>query len=963
MTKQRFFAQPRADPAITKPGRSTAPTPAAPHRSALLPPLGMLALPRAGRRLLSGSALRTPIPSATYDAVVVGGGVVGSSVAYNLQKQGLSTLLLEAHALTAGTTWHTAGMLWRLRPSYVDIELHTRTRQLAIELQEDDSAWTENGGLFIACNKERLAEYERLAQTGVKYGIESSVLSPSEAKDVHPLLNVDDIYGALYSPSDGTLDPEGLTKAYAKAAKALGATVIEGVRVAGVQIEQFTAIDGAAATRVLGIDTECGQQVRATHVINACGGWAGGLSASVGAPLPLLAMKHAYVVTESLQEHGMHGGLPNVRDHDLSIYLKAQGTALAIGGYERNPEFWESPQPDFAFGLFDLDWDTFLQNMEGHLQRCPPIETVGIASTVCGPEAFTPDHKPLVGPQPGVRGFWQACGFNSMGMMLSGGMGEQLAHWVSTGAPAIDMFSYDPARFHADTASDAAWVKQRTHESYAKTYAIVFPSDEALAGRGMRRSALYESLARRGCVYQARHGFERPGWFAGPSVGTDALPKHPYDYYGAYSESGSGWRLGEGHADVPQHKDHLYNDLIDGELTFDWPQSFSAVAAECHAAREGCALFDTSYFGKLLLDGPRADEAMQWMCSADLEGKPVGAVTYTPLCNGNGGVEADLTVTKVGENEWYLVTGGATKSRDVRWMHEALEAGGFGGKTGGVTLTDLSDAVTLLSVQGPYSHALLKPLVGSGAIDDLDTFAFSTARDVTFAGIDGVRCLRLTFMGELGFELHLPAHSAAAAYETLRSAATELSAATGAPIRDAGYFAIDSLSAEKSYRHWHADLGVADTPMEAGIGFTTLPKLKRPDKVRFLGSEALHAKQAAGLQRRLVTLVLDQDGGPGGYAPPLHGGEAILRDGKCLGIVRSTAYGHTLGRTIVTGYVECPEDLPKITPKWLREGSWAVSSKLTSTLSASLHLKPPFDPEGKRIRGEYHEDEPLEAHS
>jgi len=243
---------------------------------------------------------------------VVGGGVVGSSVAYQLQKRGLSTLLLEAHQLTAGTTWHTAGMLWRLRPSYVDIELHTRTRQLAMELQEDGEAWTENGGLFIACNKERLAEYERLAQTGVYYGIESSVVSPAEAKKIHPLLNVDDVYGGIYSPTDGTLDPAGLTNAYAKAAKGLGAKVVEGIRVASVGTEGIASADGTTAQRVTGITTECGQTVKATHVINACGSWAGPLSASVGAPLPLLAMKHAYVVTEGLEEHGMHGGLPNV---------------------------------------------------------------------------------------------------------------------------------------------------------------------------------------------------------------------------------------------------------------------------------------------------------------------------------------------------------------------------------------------------------------------------------------------------------------------------------------------------------------------------------------------------------------------------------------------------------------------------------------------------------------------------
>lgn len=851
-------------------------------------------------------------------------------------------------------------MLWRLRPSYVDIEMHTRTRELAIALEADEgSAWTQNGGLFIACNKERLAEYERLAQTGVQYGIESSVLSPKEAKEVHPLLNVDDIYGALFSPTDGTLDPEGLTQAYARAAKSLGATVVEGVRVASVQTESYSGVqDGTAASRVIGLTTTCGQHVKTTNVINACGGWSGELSASVGAPLPLLAMKHAYVVTEGLHEYGMHGGLPNVRDHDLSIYLKAQGSALAIGGYESNPEFWDRPEPGFAFGLFDLDWDTFLQNMEGHLQRCPAIGEVGIASTVCGPEAFTPDHKPLVGPQPGVAGFWQACGFNSMGMMLSGGMGEQLAHWIVTGAPAIDLFSYDPARYHESTVTNASWVKQRTHESYAKTYAIVFPSDEALAGRGMRKSALYESLMKRGCVYQARHGYERPGWFETNSAdATDGalLPKPRYDYYGAYTEAGSGWRLGEGApAEVPAHTHHEYHELINGELTFDWPRSFAAVAAECRACREGIAFFDTSYFGKLLLDGPRADEAMQWMCAADLDGKSAGSVTYTPLCNANGGVEADLTVTKLADNQWYLVTGGATKSRDLRWMMAALEAGGFGGgKSCGVGISDLSDEFTILSVQGPSSRELLKPLVVGGVLDDLSAFPFSTARDdLTVAGVHGVRCLRLTFMGEMGFELHIPAQKAAEAYEKIRTAADEIGAQKGVPVADAGYFAIDSLSAEKSYRHWHADVGVADTPMEAGIGFTTLPKLKRDDNPMFLGGEALRAKHAAGLQRRLVTLVVDEPGGPTGTAPPLHGGEALLRNGECLGIVRSTAYGHTLGRTIVTGYIGCPDGVAKLTPKWLREGSWAISSKLKRTLPATLHLKPPFDPEGKRINGE-----------
>jgi len=856
--------------------------------------------------------------------------------------------------LTAGTTWHTAGMLWRLRPSYVDIELHTYTRELAMKLEEEPgAAWTENGGLFIAANKERLAEYERLGQTGEYYGIPSTIASPTEIRAIHPLINTEDVYGALYSPTDGTLDPSGLVTGYARAAKRLGAKIVEGVRVANIDCEAYTAVDGGGATRVRGVRTEGGQTIRATHVINACGAWAGAISEMAGAPLPLLAMKHAYVVTEALE--GMHGGLPNVRDHDLSIYLKAQGNAMAIGGYERNPEFWHSPSPTFSFGLFELDWETFLQNTMGHIQRCPAIEHTGIQSTVCGPESFTPDHKPLVGPQPGVRGLWQSCGFNSMGMMLSGGIGRELAEWVVTGAPKVDLFGYDPARFHATTVADATWVKDRTHESYAKTYAIVFPSDEALAGRGARRSALYEPLAARGCVFQARHGYERPGWFAGDSVGKTALPK-PYDYYGAYSEEDSGWRLGDGGSDVAAHETHLYNELIDGELTFSWPQSFETVAAEVHAARNGVALFDQSYFGKLLFDGPRADEAMQWICGADMEGREPGSVTYTPLCNAFGGVEADVTVSCLAANRWYMCTGGSTASHDRRWIEEALEAGGFGGANGGVKLHDVSEAVTLLSVQGPLSHRLLAPLVANGAIDDLESFAFSTAREVSVAGVDGVRLIRLTFVGELGFELHMPASGARKVYEAVHAAGDALEQSTGLPVADAGYFAIDSLSAEKSYRHWHADLGCADSPMEAAIGFTVLPKLKREDAPNFLGREALVAKRERGLLRRLVTLTLEAPGGPSGVTPPLHGAEVIERDGVPLGIVRSTAYGHTIGRTIVTGYVDCPEGLDKITLQWLREGSWSVRSKRKEPLAAMLHLKAPFDPDGKRIKGEYKED-------
>ena len=923
--------------------------------------LGAAAISRAPRvvsRALSGAAPELP---ARVDTVVIGGGCVGASVALHLQQRGLSTLLLERHALTAGTTWHTAGMLWRLRPSYVDIELHGYTRELAIALEADPSvgvaSWVENGGLFVAVNRERLAEYERLSEAGRLYGIESHVLSPTQTRDVHPLLEVSDVYGSMYSPTDGTLDPAGLTQAYTRKARNLGAKVHEGVSVASIETVPHApaagGVDAGRGTRVVAIHTADGQRVETTHVVNACGAWANELAATAGVQLPLLAMKHAYVVTDAIE--GMHGGLPNVRDHDLSIYLKAQGSALALGGYETNPEFWRYADPSFAFGLFELDWETFLQNTEGHIRRCPAVESAGISSTVCGPESFTPDHKPLVGPDATVSGYWSCCGFNSMGMMLSGGMGRELAKWIETGASSLNLFAYDPARFHKQNVADGGWVRSTTHESYAKTYAIVFPHDEPLAGRLSRTSALHDALAKRGCVFQARHGYERPGWFdpsgavGGAEAGPPPLLPKPYDYYGAYAEEGSGWRLEEGIDSVPKHSEHAYEEFINGELTFDWPASHELTARECAAARTGAALFDQSYFGKLVIDGPDADAAMQWLCGADVEGRVPGDVIYTPLCNAHGGVEADLTVSKLeGERGWYICTGGATQSRDRRWIARALEEGGYGLGSGKVNLHDCSDDLTLLSVQGPLSRRLLAPLVSDGALDNLSAFPFSSMRELSVAGVSGVRCLRLTFVGELGFELHMPAEHAPSVYAAIQERAAELAEATGRPIADAGYRAIDSLSAEKNFRHWHADLSNADSPLEAGIGFTVLPKLKRADAPDFLGRSALVAQRAAGLRKRLVCLVLDDVD-----APPLHGSESLIRNGEVVGLVRSSAYGHTIKRMVLTGYANVPETNQKKPLEWLRQGEWAVSSRRGTPLGATLHLKAPFDPSGLRTKGEY----------
>uniref|UniRef100_A0A8C4ILK9 Sarcosine dehydrogenase n=1 Tax=Dicentrarchus labrax TaxID=13489 RepID=A0A8C4ILK9_DICLA len=380
-----------------------------------------------------------PLPRSA-DVVVIGGGSLGCQTIYHLAKMGLTNVvLLERDRLTAGTTWHTAGLLWQLRPSDVEVELLAHTRNvISKDLEEETglhTGWIQNGGLFIASNKQRLDEYKRLMSLGKVYGIESHVLSPAETKDLYPLMNVDDLYGTLYVPKDGTMDPAGTCTTLTRAASARGATVIENCPVTGIQVRT----DDFGMKKVKAVETPHGT-IETPCVVNCAGVWAAKLGEMAGVKVPLIAMHHAYVVTERIE--GIQN-MPNVRDHDASVYLRLQGDALSVGGYEQNPIFWEEVSDKFAFSLFDLDWDVFTQHIEGAINRVPALEQTGIKSTVCGPESFTADHKPLMGEAPEVRGFFLGCGFNSAGMMLGGGCGRELAHWIIHGRPEKDMYGYD----------------------------------------------------------------------------------------------------------------------------------------------------------------------------------------------------------------------------------------------------------------------------------------------------------------------------------------------------------------------------------------------------------------------------------------------------------------------------------------------------------------------------------------
>ncbi|XP_012884921.1 PREDICTED: sarcosine dehydrogenase, mitochondrial [Dipodomys ordii] len=857
-----------------------------------------------------------PLPSSA-NVVLIGGGSLGCQTLYHLAKLGVSgVVLLERERVTSGTTWHTAGLLWQLRPSDVEVELLAHTRRVVSrELEEETglhTGWIENGGLFIASNRQRLDEYKRLMSLGKAYGVEAHVLSPAETKALYPLMNVDDLYGTLYVPHDGTMDPAGTCTTLTRAAAARGAQVIEHCAVTGIRVRT----DDFGVRRVSAVETEHGS-IETPCVVNCAGVWASAVGRMAGVKVPLVAMHHAYVVTERIE--GIQN-MPNVRDHDASVYLRLQGDALSVGGYEANPIFWEEVSNKFAFGLFDLDWDVFSQHVEGAIHRVPVLGTTGIKSTVCGPESFTPDHKPLMGEAPELRGFFLGCGFNSAGMMLGGGCGQELAHWIIHGRPEKDMYSYDIRRFHHSLTDHPRWIRERSHESYAKNYSVVFPHDEPLAGRNMRRDPLHEELLGQGCVFQERQGWERPGWF-NPG---GAAPVLDYDYYGAY-----------GH---PAHKDHAYSRLLEDEYTFEFSPHHHVIQKECLACRGAAAVFNMSYFGKFYLLGVDAGKAADWLFSADVH-RPPGSTVYTCMLNHRGGTESDLTVSRLAPGPqafplapafegdgYYLAVGGAAAQHNWSHITTVLQDQKFR-----CQLVDSSEDLGMLSIQGPASRAILQELVDADLSDE--AFPFSTHQLVRAAG-HLVRALRLSFVGELGWELHIPRESCVSVYRAVMAAGAKHG------LVNAGYRAIDSLSIEKGYRHWHADLRSDDSPLEAGLAFTC--KLKSP--VPFLGREALEKQRAAGLRRRLVGFTVEEK-------VPMFGLEAIWRNGQVVGHIRRADFGFTLDKTIAYGYISDPSGQP-VSLDFVKSGDYALE-RMGVTYAAQAHLKSPFDPDNKRVRGLY----------
>ena len=631
-------------------------------------------------------------------AVIVGGGIVGCSVAYHLARAGWKdVVLLERKQLTSGSTWHAAGLIGQLRTNANVTQLLKYSVELYDRLERETgqaSGWKRNGGLRIACNADRLVEIRRQATTARSFGLEMHLLSPGEASNLWPLMDASDVVGAAFLPTDGQANPSDITQALAKGAREQGVRIIEDCAVIGFRVE---------CRRIAGVLTAQGEI--ACEVVALCAGqWSKALGRLAGVRVPLQPVQHQYMITEPIA--GVTPDLPTLRDPDRLIYFKEEVGGLVMGGYEPDPKPWaEAGVPeDFHFTLLDPDWDRFEQLMAQALVRVPALESAGVKQLINGPELFTPDGNFILGEAPEVRGMYVGCGFNAFGIASAGGAGRALAEWIAGGEAPMDLWPVDIRRFGLPHGDDG-WVRARTLELYGKHYTIAWPAEEHDSARPLRRSPLYQRLKEAGAVFGEKLGWERANWFARP--GRD----EPRDVYG-----------------------------------FGRPDWFDTVGEEHCACRERVALFDASSFAKFLLVGQDAEAVLSWICAGDVT-RPPGRVVYTQMLNAKGGIECDLTVTRVADDAYYIVTGTGSATRDHTWVLRHLP------KDADVRLLDVTSAFAVLPVMGPLARALLQQLT-PGHVSNA-AFPFGTWRQIWIAGAP-VRALRVTYVGELGYELHVP---------------------------------------------------------------------------------------------------------------------------------------------------------------------------------------------------------------
>ncbi|MBK9738333.1 MAG: FAD-dependent oxidoreductase [Actinobacteria bacterium] len=815
----------------------------------------------------------TPLPDRAQ-VVIIGGGIVGASVAYHLAHLGMTdVVVLEQGQLSSGTTWHAAGLVGQLRATESGTRLVQYSASLYDTLEKETglgTGWKQCGGVTVARTPDRMVQLLRTAAAAEAFDLECEILTPAQALDRYPILETSDLQGAIWLPADGTANPTDVTQSLAKGARMLGARVFERTRVLGI-----TTKDGA----VTGVSTDKGD-MEAEIVVNCAGQWAKAIGEMVGVTVPLHSAEHFYVVTEHID--GVDRMMPILRDPDGYTYMKEEVGGLVVGGFEPVAKPWVAPDEipyPFEFQLLEEDWDHFEILMESALHRLPVLNRTGIKKFYNGPESFTPDNQFILGEAPTVRNFFVAAGFNSVGIASAGGAGKVLAEWIVGGEPPSDLVGVDIRRF-APFNGNNQWLRDRVGEVLGLHYAVPWPNREFQTARPFRRSPVHHLVEDARACFGSRMGWERPNFFA------------------------------------PEGQEPVIDYSWGKQNWIPW------VDAEQRATREAVAMYDQTSFGKLLVQGADAESMLQWLCTADVA-VPVGRTVYTGVLNERGTYEADVTLTRLAHDQYLWVTSSASVVRDADWIARHVK------DDQRVSVTDVTGALAVLGVMGPRSRELLQSVSRSDLSNT--AFPFGSSREIDL-GSSTVRATRITYVGELGWELYVPAEFAVSVFELLTEAGKRFG------LVNAGYYAINALRLEKGYRAFGPELNPDYNPVEAGLLFAT--KLKTD--VPFLGREAVEAAQTNGMRRRVVSFVLTDP------EVMMWGGELVLRDGLGSGQVTSAAFATTTGACVGLAYV-WRRDGDVVTNEYLQSGEWSVSVNGTA-VPARVQTGAWYDPKSERIR-------------
>jgi 4-methylaminobutanoate oxidase (formaldehyde-forming) len=802
--------------------------------------------------------------------VIIGGGIVGCSVAYHLTKLNWKdVVLLERKALTSGTTWAAAGLVGQLWATSSLTKLAQYGTELYARLEQETGQHTgfaKCGSLRVAQTKERKSEYDRSMAMARAFGIEMEEIGFEEARRMWPFLYTDDLEAVYYQPNDAKTNPVDTAQALARGARMGGAKIFEDVKVTDIHLKK-----GA----VCAVSTDRGM-INCEIVVNCGGMWAREIGKLVGVSVPLQAAEHMHIVTTPIE--GVPKELPVLRDMDGYIYFREETGGLMMGGFEPVAKPWgmKGIPEQFAYTELNEDWDQFQIFMDNAIKRCPVMETAQVRHLTVVPESFTPDNAYMLGEAPGVKNFFVAAGMNSVGIASAAGSGKALAQWIDQGYPEEDLWSVDIRRFYGWQANPR-YLYDRTTEAVGLLYADHWPFNQRKTARNVRRTPFHDRLSQRGACFGEVAGWERANWFAPQGVKAEYV----------YSWGRQNW--------------------------------FEYSAAEHMAVRENVGVYDLSSMAKFLVQGHDSRAELQRICGNNLD-VPEGKVVYTQFLNQRGGIEADVTVTRLSEDRYFIVTPGATGTRDFEWIRRHLreDAHAF--------LTDVTSAYTMLAVMGPRARDLLSTMTDADLSNE--AFPFATAQQIDVAYARPI-VMRMSFVGELGWELYIPTEFSNNVFDALMREGEKFD------LKLVGLHALDSLRLEKGYRHWGADITTDDTPFEAGLGFCV-----KLDKGDFVGKDALVKQTESGLTRKLVIFTLEDP------EPLLYHDEPILRNGVKVSENTHGAYAHFLGSAIGMGYLENPDG---IDDEWILSGKYQIDVE-GKLIAARVHLRAPYDPGSKRVR-------------